>query len=204
MVYRILNEEPLHPPHLLIVAGQTGSGKTKACTLLNHDYGYESVGTGRLIAEIIGIPPVPVTPRPVFQAAAHELVSTHTGVMHLTECIMARCHELNTDKITIDGLRIPEVLAELRKDAVNYRIGVLFIEAPPRLAHRFYEKRKGITIDYESFLAIISAPIEQDIDVMQAMADAIIVNDQEGILTETLHALMRELGLPRLSEYRRA
>ena len=54
MNYRIVNDGPLHPPHLLIVAGQTGSGKTKVCELLNHNYGYESVGTGALIAEIIG------------------------------------------------------------------------------------------------------------------------------------------------------
>jgi hypothetical protein len=201
MNYRIVNDGPLHPPHLLVVAGQTGSGKTKVCELLNHNYGYESVGTGALIAEIIGVPPVPITPRPVFQEAAHQLFRTRAGVSRLTECIMAKCRELSTDKITIDGLRIPEVLAELRSSAAGCRVGVLFLEVPPRLAHRFYERRKGISIDYDSFLAIINAPIEREIDAFRSTADAVIVNDREGTLAETLHALMRELGLPRFTGY---
>lgn len=201
MKYRIINEEPLRPPHLLVVAGQIASGKTQVCALLNNEYGYESINTGALIADIIGVPRVPITPRPTFQAAAHEFVSTRAGVTRLAEGIMTRCQEVNADKITIDGLRIPEVLIELRRNAAGRRVGVLFVEAPPEIAHRFYERRKGTIIDYGSFLAIMSAPIEAEITAMQSMADAVIVNDQEGALTETLHSLMRDLGVPRRAQH---
>lgn len=201
MEYRIINHKPLRPPHLLVVAGQIGSGKTKICSLLNQEYGYETVNAGTLLADIIGIPPVPVTPRSAFQTAAYEFVSSSAGLARLTEGIMSRCQQLNSAKITIDGLRIAEVLIGLRRKVTDHRIGVLSVEAPPGIAHRFYEQRESSGVDYESFLAMISAPIEQDIKVIRSMADARIINDQEGALAETLHALMRELGVPRCVEH---
>jgi|SRR5215471_2008704 len=200
MKYRVVSYEPLRPPHWLVVAGRIASGKTRVCELLSQDYGYESVNTGALIADIIKIPPVPATPRSEFQAASHEFFSTRAGVVGLTERIISRCQELNSEKITIDGLRIPEVLAELRKNPVGRKVGVLFVEAPPEIARRFYEQREDLTMDYQSFLKMVNAPVESDITVMRSMADAIIVNDQVNLLPETVHALMQEIGVPRCAE----
>ena len=71
--YRLVRRTPLQPPHVLCVIGPVGSGKTIATEVFKNDYGYQEVNSGKVLASILRIPPVPKTSRLHFPASSVEI-----------------------------------------------------------------------------------------------------------------------------------
>jgi len=194
--YRLIRKSLLRPPHLLCVIGPVGSGKTLATEVLKKDFGYREINTGRVVARLAGVPPVPKTPRDQFQKKAWEFISSPDGPRRLASELLTMVRAKKSERVLIDGLRQRATLNELRGLADDLKIGVIFVHTPADLAYSFYAERiaRGATI--AEFLTARSAPVEAEVEGLISVADAVLYNWTGRLqYRETIQALMAELGI---------
>jgi predicted NUDIX family phosphoesterase len=201
--YRILRKKPFREKHILVVVGGIGSGKSSATKYLTRNFGYVEVNSGRVLAELLGLPPVPETPRPIFQEAAWRFIQDADGPARLAQALLRATSRSGADRVVIDGLRQLSTLRALKAIA-QVPVAVLFVHAAPDLAFDLYlSRRKGDEpIDLDAFMRMLSAPVEGDVPFMISEADAVIYNwSGEAGYGKTLSALAEELGLRRGSKW---
>ena len=90
--FRIIRKPPLRPPHILCVLGPVGSGKTMATAILKEEFGYVELNTGKVVAELLGIPPVSETPRAEFQEKAWQFINSQDGPGSLAIRLVSKWH----------------------------------------------------------------------------------------------------------------
>lgn len=174
--FRLLRRVPLRPPHLLCVLGEVGSGKSEATRLLVREYGYEEINTGRIVADILGIPPVAVYGREKFQKEAGEFIKEPDGPERLAAAIWERVRQLPPGKVLVDGIRQRATLNALRKLAGNSRVGVLYVHTLPDLAYKFFRAREQPKLSIFEFLERRHAEVEREVSDMIRLADAVLYN----------------------------
>jgi hypothetical protein len=183
---------------VLCVLGPVGSGKTLATAVLKSDFGYEEINTGRVVAELLGIPPVPTTPRSEFQARAWAFISQPNGPRRLARRLADLVGASRSDRILVDGVRQGATINLLRQDCSGHRVGLLFVHTPADLAYRFYAKRVAQGASIADFLAVRSARVESEVQALIGEADAVLYN-WTGTLEyrNTIRQMMSELGIRR-------
>ncbi len=195
--YRLLRRLPLRPPHILCVIGPVGSGKTLATEVLKSDFAYEEINTGEVVAEILGVPPVPQTPRSEFQRLAWGFISEPAGPKCLARRLLKTAQEKNAARILVDGLRQRATLENLRTLAGDWKIAIVFVHTPADLAYSFYADRIEQGASMNEFLSLRSAPVEAEVESLIEIADAVLYNWTGRLqYRETIQALMAELGIP--------
>jgi predicted NUDIX family phosphoesterase len=196
--FRLLRRMPLKPPHLLVVIGPVGSGKTLATEVLKSEFGYEEINTGRVLAALMGVPPVPVTPRHEFQDKAWKFISRADGPKSLAHRIIELIDKANQPRTLIDGIRQRDTLDQVKLLAGSRKVGVLFVHTPADQAYSFYSGRIAQGATMSEFLTIRGAPVESEVEGLISCADAVLYN-WTGKLQyhETIRALMNELGTGR-------
>lgn len=173
---RIIRKKGLKPPHVLCVLGAIGSGKTEATGILKRKFGYKEINSGRVLASILKVPPVPKTNRNEFQKLAWDFIANGQGPKLLAKAILEKVAECKGEKILIDGIRQKRTLQELKAGAGKYRIGLLFIHTPPDIAFKFYKKRTGKPLSIYDFLKIRDASVESEVVELIGMCDAVLYN----------------------------
>lgn len=177
--HRILRSAAFRPPHLVTVTGPIGSGKSVATRAIVEAGGYQEVNTGRVVASLIGMPPVPDTPRPEFQRLAQEFITQPDGPERLATAIVAEAKRLGGDKFVIDGVRHAATLSALREKVPELPVALIYVQTPPDVAwemYRFREASQEPPISFREFVALYNAPVERDIKYMIAEADAVLYN----------------------------
>lgn len=193
--YRLLRKRPLRPPHILLVIGAAGSGKTLATEVLKADFGYEEINSGKVIASLIGSPPIPETPRSEFQRKAWAFISSSDGPERLAKLLLEAAKALDAPRVLIDGIRQRATLDALRSMAVDTRIGIIFVHTPADQSYRFYSSRIAQGASVSDFLAARSAQVESEVESLILYADAVLYNWTGQLqYRQTIHALMAELG----------
>jgi predicted NUDIX family phosphoesterase len=86
--YRILRKKPFRGPHILVVVGGIGSGKSSATKFLTRNFGYVEVNSGRVLAALLGVPPVPETARSAFQGLAWRFIQDAEGPARLANALL--------------------------------------------------------------------------------------------------------------------
>lgn len=195
--FKIVRPSAFKSLYLLCVAGSIGSGKTSTTNRLCTRAGYQQVNTGKVVAKLLGIAPVPETPRDAFQAKALELISRPNGPYFLAEAILDEASLIEGSKIVIDGVRQVETL-ELLRGMSSRRVAMIYIYTPPDIAYKLYTTREATTPDItlSEFMHIYNAPVESEVRLLIQDADAVVYNwfgleDYELILEK----LIAELGL---------
>jgi predicted NUDIX family phosphoesterase len=140
-VYRILRRRSFRSSGLLCVEGAIGSGKSIATQLLRDEAGFVEVNSGQVLARLLGIPPVPETPRSEFQERAQHYISGPDGPRSLAQALINEADRLAHPRIIVDGIRHPETLEALRTQAKR-PIAVLYIHTPPDVAYELYSLRE--------------------------------------------------------------
>ena len=195
--YRLLHKSSLKPPHIVCIIGPVGSGKTEATAVLKSEYGYEEINTGQIVAQLLGIPPIPETPRPEFQTRAWRFISGKLGPSALANEILRIARTNKSDRILIDGLRQKATLNELKSLAGSFRIATVFINTPADLAYAFYTERIAHGASIEEFLDVRSAPVEAEVESLISTADAVLYNFTGKFqYRETIQSFMEDLGIP--------
>jgi predicted NUDIX family phosphoesterase len=197
--YRILRKKPFRGPHILVVAGGMGSGKSLATRFLARKFGYVEVNSGRVVADLLSVAPVPETPRPIFQKLSWDFIQSVDGPSRLADALLGAATRTGAKRVVIDGVRQLSTLRALKAEAEE-SVAVLFVRAAPDLAFNLYNGRgwgKGDSpIDPEAFMRMLSAPVERDVAFMMSEADAVIYNWLgEAGYGRVLSAMGEELGL---------
>jgi predicted NUDIX family phosphoesterase len=176
--YKIQRKAVFHGPHILCVVGSIGSGKSATSSFLREKFGYSSVNSGQVLAELMGLPPVPLTPRDVFQSAAEAFITGADGPYGLGRALAFAASTTQSNRVLVDGIRHPETLEVLKQHA-TLPVALLFVYTPPDVAFEMYRDREGHgehTITFPDFVRLYSAPVESKIRYMTGEADAIIFN----------------------------
>ncbi len=175
--FRILRKKPFQAGHILVVVGGIGSGKSSATEILETKFGYRKVNSGKALAELMGIPPVPTTPRSQFQERAWDFIRQKDGPKKLANALIEAATALGGERVIIDGIRQKTTLEALRL-ITNRELALLFVYATPDLALRLYCQRENLDeMEYESiFFDTIGAEVESDVHLMMNEADAVIYN----------------------------
>jgi adenylate kinase family enzyme len=199
--YRILRKKPFRGPHILVVVGGTGSGKSSATKFLTRNFGYVEVNSGRVLAALLGVHPVPETPRSTFQELAWRFIQDAEGPARLANALLDAVGQSGAGRVVIDGVRQLATLRAL-KAAAEVPVAVLFVHAAPDVAFDLFlgrgRRRGDEPIDPETFMRMLSAPVEHDVPFMMSEADAVIYNwSGEAGYDKTLSAMAEELGLRR-------
>ena len=194
--FRFVRRKPLKPPHILCVIGPVGSGKTIATEVLKHSFGYQEVNSGKVLASLLKIPPVPKTPRLDFQHQAWNFISKTSGPEELGREIARLVNAMDSDRIVVDGLRQNTTLEYLKKMCCGRRIGIVFVQTPPDLAFKFYSDRITHGASMFDFLAARDSAVEQEVESFISMADAVFYNWTGTIqYRETIRSMMEQLGI---------
>lgn len=175
--YKLVRPGVFQQPHLLCVAGSVGSGKSITTSRLCSRAGYHQINTGRVVADILGLPPVPTTPRAEFQQCAFEMITQPDGPRRLAAAILDQVSRSVEPRIIIDGIRQLETLERL-KEAAPRPVATLFVHTPPDVAYKFYVLReaKNPNISISDFMSIYNAPVEAQVPLLLSEADAVIYN----------------------------
>jgi len=176
--YRVVRRAIFQKPHLLCVVGAIGSGKTATTRALVDDGGYVQINSGRVLAELIGLPPVPDTPRDVFQKAAERFIRTVTGPKRLAAALLKAAKAIGSDRVVIDGVRHPETLAALRDRSAD-PVALIYVYTPPDVAfdmYRYRETYDDTNISFREFVELYNAPVEGRVKYILGDADVVLYN----------------------------
>jgi predicted NUDIX family phosphoesterase/predicted kinase len=168
--FHLRRRSPLRPPGTVAVCGQLGSGKSAAADVLKRRFGYEVVNSGHVLAELLGCPPVPDTPRDEFQAAAWAFISGRAGPKQLARALDRAVHARG-ERVVIDGIRQAATLEHLRSARERRRVGVIYVETAPDLAWEFYRSREGLDLSARKFYELRAAPVEADVAKLIGQAE---------------------------------
>lgn len=194
--YLVRRRRPLAPPHTLCLVGQIGSGKTEAADVLKRDYGYKEVNSGRVLASLLDLPPVPKSPRATFQKAALAFMQRSDGAARLAEAIWREARRVGGDRLLVDGIRHIKTLKAFQKLSKKHRVGLIYVHTPPDLSYKFFKRRGGESLSMLDFFRRRSDRVEQDVPRMIGMADAILYNwESRPRYRAMVHNLCSELGI---------
>lgn len=189
----IRRKAPFRNKHILCLIGGIGSGKSAATRILTREFGYEEINSGRVMAGLLGIPPVPTTPRDNFQQKAWRFIHSKRGPQRLAKALidLAQQHEKTP---LIDGIRQRDTIDYLRQYAAPVKIALMYVYTPPHISYRFYEDRSGKKENIDAFLKLYNAPVEADVKKLIVDADAILYNWTGKLKYEqAVRQLMQEL-----------
>ncbi|MGR9432757.1 HTH domain-containing protein [Rhizobium leguminosarum] len=176
--YKIQRRSSFHGPHVLCVVGSIGSGKSATSNLLRQRFGYTAVNSGQVLARLMGIAPIPETPRDVFQAAAEEFITRPAGPTELGCALADAASQSGSERVLIDGIRHPETLEVLKRHA-SLPVALLYVYTPPDVAYEMYRYREGHgeqAITFPEFVRLYTAPVEGKIRYIIGEADVITFN----------------------------
>jgi predicted NUDIX family phosphoesterase len=174
--FRIRRKRLFQEPHLLCVLGEVGSGKSETTRILCDAFDYKELNTGRILARLLNLPPVPQTPREVFQRRAWAFISSSDGHKALARAIAEQVRSGNHAHILVDGLRQRATLNALASEVSDRRCATLFVHTTPDLAFAFYSSRERKGITFPEFLSLRDAPVEREVKDMIGIADAVLYN----------------------------
>jgi predicted NUDIX family phosphoesterase len=176
--FKVQRAAPFGLPHILCVVGSIGSGKSATSKFLAKRCNYTTVNSGRVLAPLIDLPPIPDTSRHVFQAAAEAFITEPDGPTRLGTALAEAANAADADRVLIDGIRHPETLDVLRQKA-SKEVALLYVYTPPDVAFEMYKERENYgegSTTFQEFVDLYSAPVESKIRYMLGDADIVIFN----------------------------
>jgi dephospho-CoA kinase len=173
--YKILRKRPFLRPHLLIVAGTIGSGKSAATEFFRDWLKYKEINSGRILANILGLSPIPRTSRKTFQAAAVKFINSKRGPRKLAREICRIANSSEASRVVVDGIRHRETLNSIR-ELSEREVAVIYVQAAPDIAYKLYSARERKNIAPSKFFELYNAPVERDVRYLIQDADAIVYN----------------------------
>ncbi|GEO80457.1 hypothetical protein ROR02_05880 [Pararhodospirillum oryzae] len=140
--------------------------------------GYKQINSGRVLAHLLGIAPVPQSDRATFQKAALKFISEPDGPKVLAAALAKDIQLVDHDRIVVDGIRHPETLSELR-DLSPSPVALIYVYTPPDVAFEMFRMREDYgydKIDFDAFIELYNAPVEGQVRYLIQDADVILYN----------------------------
>lgn len=173
--FRVRRSVPLSRAKVICLVGQMGSGKTEASIRLREQFGFADVSSGGIVAELLGVPPVPTTPRRVFQELAEQFIRQPDGPERLGAALAARS-QASVGRVLVDGIRHVETLDALRRHLAPAGVAVVYVHAPFDIAFELYRLREDPEATVDTFVQRRTSPVESEVARMVDLADAALYN----------------------------
>lgn len=174
--FKINKKRPLKSPHILCVIGGVGSGKSETTKYLCSNFGYKEINSGKIMAKLLGIQPIPETLRTSFQKKAYKYIKAKHGPETLANEIFDQAKKLNHSKVLIEGIRQRSTLNKIKEKFKETKVGVIYVHTPQNLAYEFYKKRESPDISIFDFLKVRGADVENEVEDMISSSDAVLYN----------------------------
>ena len=160
------------------------------------------MNAGELTAQLIGLPPIPDTPRDEFCRHSWEFISEPHGPARLAAAIAEVVKSAGRDRVLVDGIRQPETLAALRSCLPGREIVVLHIDALPDVAYDFYRSREDNDCTIFDFLRTRQLDVQSRVDEMAPESNAVIYNSK-GIerYANAVYEVMQTLGMKKEDQH---
>jgi len=177
-IFKIFRKLPFKKQHIVVVVGSIGSGKSLATRYFSERLGYAEINSGKVLAKLMAVRPVPGTSRERFQNLAWAFIAKAKGPEKLAKALISFAKAKNYSRVVIDGVRHRSTLEAIKRLS-DMPVAVLFVHAAPDTAFQFYkdrEHRGRDTITSHKFLRIMNGSTEQEISHLMAAADAVVYN----------------------------
>lgn len=194
--FRINRVSKLRPPNIICILGQVGSGKSQVARILESEFNYQIVNTGRMVAELLDLPPVPTTPREEFQRRAWNFIKSKKGPKLLARELAEKTNEDSNLRTVIDGIRQYSTIEALKEAVAPRRLGFIYVHTLPSIAFELYGKRERDDMTIFDFLSLRNAEVERDVEDMIRISDVVLYNwFGETELKDTIKKFMKEILL---------
>lgn len=193
--FTVVRKRPFLLPHIMCIVGPIGSGKTEAVQLLREEYGYIEINSGKVLAKLMNVPPVPETDRVEFQALAVAFILATDGPRRLAQALSDEITATEAPRIIIDGIRHVSTFQHL-KACCGARANIVYVMTPADIAFEFFKQREDPDVDFLSFAAIRESEVESDVSNLLKLADAVLYNwnDKERYLSE-VRTFLSDVGI---------
>lgn len=175
--YLVRKRSAFNHPHTLCIAGAIGSGKSITTSTIRDRCGYSVINTGAVLASILGIPPVPSTPRDRFQSMAKRFIEKKKGPETLARTIADLLKSMGPNRTIIDGIRHKATLDQL-KNYAPLPLAVVYVQTPPDVAFDLYRIREQSDVSLGDFMKLFNGPSESSVRYLINEADAVLYNWQ--------------------------
>jgi hypothetical protein len=161
---------------------------------------YAVVNSGKVVAELLGLLPIPETSREVIQAAAWKLVSTEDGVCRLAYALIGAARATGQSRVIIDGIRQLDTFDKI-KALWPGPVYTLFVQTPPDLAFESYRLRES-ELSIRAFMELYDAEVERGVHDIARRADIIVYNwfgeeSHRRVMNAMIRSLKQELEVER-------
>ncbi|WP_235632242.1 hypothetical protein [Mycolicibacterium rutilum] len=193
--FHVVRKKPFLQPHIMCVVGPIGSGKTEAVQLLRESYGYVEINSGKVLAKLMGVAPVPETDRVTFQALAVDFIVSADGPARLAQALAKEAHDTDAGRVIVDGIRHVSTYQRL-KALSDLRTNIVYVMTPVDIAYEFYRRRENPDVDFLKFASLRESEVESNVPHLLKLADAVLYNwtDKDQYLSE-VRKLLEEVGI---------
>ena len=154
----------------VVVCGQIGSGKSTAVDFVAAEFGFKAVSFGRYVGHMAALRGTPTT-RDELQDLGDCLFRSR-GSSGLLQDALEHYGVNRDDSVVFDGVRHPEILADIRH-ASEAAIAV-YLEVNQEERFRRHQARQPSGWSLEEFLAIDRHPVEAGIGCMIDHCDFVL------------------------------
>jgi predicted NUDIX family phosphoesterase/dephospho-CoA kinase len=173
-IHRVKNYSLSRHPKVIVFVGSIGSGKTEASRILEKDFGYTFISSGKILQELMGSPSLAKIGRHQFQNLAYSFISNQNGPTTLANKILDLINVKPDLKYVVDGIRNIKTF-NILKSSLGKDCSLIFVESTPDNCFKFYQKREG-TLATSTFFDYINHPVEQDIKPILGKANIVVYN----------------------------
>ena len=145
--------------HAVVICGRIGSGKSTAVAYLAENFDFKVVSFGRYIKDFAGIHGVPGH-RDMLQDIGAYLFRAN-GASGLLRDALQHFGINNEDSVIFDGVRHPEVLAEIRRNAETTT--AVYLDVSNEERSRRHQSREGPGLSLRDHLTADAHIVESNI-----------------------------------------
>jgi dephospho-CoA kinase len=175
---------------VIAVAGEIGSGKTTVARALAQALDCQLVSFGSYIRSLAGRTNPNDLSRHNLQQLSDEIMAS-IGPAGLTKSVLTFSGWNRTHSLVIDGIRHPDVLAEIRNSVAPMPVFLIYIDVLPELRYQRVAARDALS---RAELAVVdSHSTERDVSTkIRELADLVIAGNRsaEELAAEVINAIL--------------
>jgi predicted NUDIX family phosphoesterase/dephospho-CoA kinase len=173
-IHKVKNYSLSSHKQIILIVGAIGSGKTEASRILETRFGYTFISSGNILQELMGIQPISLLGRKIFQDKAYDFIRTEHGFDLIADKILSRISGSNGNFV-IDGVRNIRTF-EILKSALGKNCSLIFVESTPDNCYKFFMKRENGKINEQEFYTYLNHPVEKDVKPLLGKANIVVYN----------------------------